>query len=341
MFARVVAVRTPALGMHDYPGQMTSTHPGGLVTLTPAPSWDMTYELDTLDPGEVHRAHTVTTQFAGKGVNVSANLALAQLRCPAVVPLNATDAVAVGDNELLEAVGVHARLRTNITVTEQGGRTTKVNQQPGRLSTAEWTSLVDRVVHVASQSTASWVLVSGSMALVDGDVEEALTELVDGIGSIAEIAVDTSGRSLDWFARSGRVRVIKPNVSELAELVQRPLKNLGDVRVAAQEVMSWGVDTVLVSLGADGFVGFRDGDVVWATTEPLAAVNTIGAGDASVAGFFHGVLSEATFTDCVARAARWGGQKVTQPGSQLTSIDPLPSVSTTATIDPTRRVEAS
>jgi len=144
------------------------------------------------------------------------------------------------------------------------------------------------------------------------------------------VGLDTSGAPLLDMARRGLPDVIKPNAPELAECVGRPLLTLGDVVDAATEVQQWGVGTVLVSLGPDGMVGVSSTGVVHAHTSPVTVRNTIGAGDASVAGFLsHLVDHPGEFAEAVAQGVAWGALKVQDVSSQLQSVEGLPEVSLT------------
>lgn len=319
---------------------MNSTPPR-LVTLTPAPSWDITYSLQALEPGLVHRAMTTSRQFAGKGVNVSRALALAGIAAPAVVPLSRGDQAGLVDHSGIVSVDVAANLRTNTTVIESGGRTTKINEAASPLSDTEWAGLSEASATLGAATPHSFVLVSGTIPATGDVLTSRLSALLDTVAPPTRIAVDTSGPALSALARSGRVELIKPNVGELADCVGRDLHTLGAVVEAAKEVVGWGVQTVLVSLGEQGFLGVRADEVVWAASECVTVVNTIGAGDASVAGFFHAVLSgRDSLADSVASAAAWGALKVTQPGSQLDTLEPLPRVSVRADIDPDQPVSS-
>jgi 1-phosphofructokinase len=74
-----------------------------------------------------------------------------------------------------------------------------------------------------------------------------LTVAVRSLG--CRVAVDTSGEPLGTALLTGP-GVCKPNADELAELVGRRLPALAAVVHAAQQVRSWGLGAVLVSLGA-------------------------------------------------------------------------------------------
>lgn len=295
---------------------------------------DRTYQVPRITLGEVHRAGMVTEEFAGKGVNVSHNLSLAGISSPAVVPLHESDRVLrLGDGEVISSP-CESPLRVNITTIEHDGRTTKINQSANALSEAEWVALRETTVRVATEHRADWVLVAGRFpedGPRDGFGPDALRS---SLPSHTRIAVDTSAEGLSEWARSGVVDCVKPNVSELQEVLGVTLATLGEVALAARELVSWGVGVVAVSLGADGFLAVSDSDTVWAKAPKVTVVNTIGAGDASLAGFFASYLSKPDDLGLAARsAAQWGAHKVGFATSQLPHLEGLPDVQVTRDLD--------
>lgn len=322
-----------------YPGGV-SNPVNTLVTLTPSPAIDRTYRLPELRLGEVNRATSVTEEFAGKGVNVSRNLSLAGIVAPAVVPLSRRDREAIAGDELIIASDCAGRLRVNITAIDDRGETTKINQSAPELSEDEWGALVGAAGEALGASNGGWLLVAGSFPSISGRLPN-IESLRASFPQETSIALDTSGEVFDVWARSGLLDFVKPNVKELGEALGRALHTLGDVADAAREVAAWGVRHVMVSMGAVGFLGHSAGEFWWATCEPVEVRNTIGAGDASVSGFFDSLLREPDdIRGAVGRAAQWGAQKVQQPTSQLSHLEGLPSVTVTDAIDRTREVTA-
>ena len=130
--------------------------------------------------------------------------------------------------------------------------------------------------------------------------------------------------------------VMKPNAEELAFIVGRNLKTIGDVIEAAREVNAFGVDVVLASLGGDGMVAVTKDHAWSARTAPVKVINTVGAGDATLAGFLAAVVSNPiqpgeddfgvgfNVPMGVKTAVQWGAIAVTQPTSGLTAVEPLP-----------------
>jgi 1-phosphofructokinase len=127
-----------------------------------------------------------------------------------------------------------------------------------------------------------------------------------------KVAVDADGAALREAA-SARVALLKPNLAELETLVGRPLPTLGEVIGAAQSVLARGVDGLLVSLGADGAV-FVDADgATHAEARIDDVVNTVGAGDALLAGFLAGGGGRGALRSAVA----WSVAACRSPGTRM------------------------
>lgn len=316
-----------------YPWGVSDASITGLVTLTPSPAIDRTYRVPKLLVGGVNRATSVMEEFAGKGVNVSRNLLLAGIVAPAVVPLHPRDAEIVSGDALIRISDCSAPLRVNITSIDEDGVTTKINQSASELQKSEWSALITSAVKAVEETRAGWILIAGTIPPIVGgeaDIEAIRAQLPGGV----KIALDTSGALFDKWARSGLVDCVKPNVKELGVAVGRELHTLGDVVDAAEEVASWGVSYVMVSMGAGGFLGLADHKVYWATCDSVPVHNTIGAGDASVSGFFNSHLRDPDGVgSAVAMAAQWGSQKVQQATSQLSHLNDLPAVRLHQSID--------
>ena len=309
-----------------------------VITVTPAASIDRSYYVDSLIPGSVHRASRVTEELAGKGINVGHALSLAGVSVCGFVPLPHHEHERWRTRPWVEPVPSEAPVRVSVTLLEPGGRTTKINQGAPPLDPVVWDNVIKGVELEMSAEATRVVALCGSLPQsTDGENLdlERLKSLTRAHG--ASLALDTSGPLRRHWSHLGGPDGIKPTASELAECVGRDVSTLGDVIDAGQEVLSWGVESVLVSLGVDGMVGLRGSQVVHAQVEPVAVVSTIGAGDASLAGFLaHEVEDSEDFAGAVARAVSWGSAKVSQEGSQLSSLESLPHVTVSESVDRSR-----
>ncbi len=137
-----------------------------ILTVTPNPSLDRTYEVPSLDRGEVVRATGERVDPGGKGVNVSRAVAAAGRRTVAVLPLGGAPGALVAD--LLDAQGIEVApvpvagaTRSNIALAEADGVLTKINAPGPDLTPAEQENLLDTVRR--HSAGADWIVCCGSL----------------------------------------------------------------------------------------------------------------------------------------------------------------------------------
>ncbi|WP_327253242.1 1-phosphofructokinase [Streptomyces sp. NBC_01244] len=286
-----------------------------ILTVTPNPSLDRTYEVPSLDRGEVLRASGDRVDPGGKGVNVSRAVAAAGVRTTAVLPLGGTPGAMIA--ELLGAQGVDVtavsiagQTRSNISLAEPDGTLTKINAAGPALTAAESALLLETVR--TCSGGAAWIACCGS--LPRGLGPEWYADIVTRAHAAGtRIALDTSGPAL-LAALPARPDVIKPNASELAAAVGRPLATLGDVLKAAEELRSLGAGAVLASLGADGQLLVSGEGTYYGTAAVSSVRSNVGAGDASLAGF---LIAGGTGPAALASALAHGAAAVQLPGSAM------------------------
>ena len=102
------------------------------------------------------------------------------------------------------------------------------------------------------------------------------------------VILDASGPALREGAR-GIPTVLKPNLDELQDLVDRPLDTIEQVRGAAGELVESGVELVVATLGARGLWAVSRSGTMHVPPLPIEPINTAGAGDALVAGIAAGL----------------------------------------------------
>ncbi len=286
-----------------------------ILTLTPNPSLDRTIELASLERGEVHRALSSRLDPGGKGVNVSRAVAAHRTSTLALLPAGGAEGAQL--SELLAPAGVpvvaiplSSPTRSNVTLVEPDGTTTKINEPGPLLTPDEVETMALRVTTLAPG--ASWVVLSGS--LPRGVPATFLADLVTRVHALGvRVAVDTSGAPLAAAVEAGP-DLIKPNADELAELCGRPLLTWGDVADEAQRLRAGGVGAVLVSLGRDGALLADADGVRRAWTPPVDVRSTVGAGDATLAGFLVG---GARGNAALQTAIAFGAAAVSLPGSAM------------------------
>lgn len=296
-----------------------------IVTVTANPSVDRTIEVERLVAGEVQRAVSGRVDAGGKGVNVARALTANGHKATAVVVCGGAEGAHL--RALLEdtadlqvrVVEISEALRSNITVVEADGTTTKLNEAGPTLSAGELEALAAATVAAVETASADWTVLSGS--LPPGCPAGWYADLIARLRRTGcQVALDSSGPALAE-AVPARPDLMKPNREELAELTGRPILTAGDAASAARELLEKGVRAVLVSLGADGAV-LAEASGCWHATAPTVTTrSSVGAGDALLAGF---LASGADGSPALAEAVAWGSAAAGLPGSRMpvpTDID--------------------
>jgi 1-phosphofructokinase len=290
-----------------------------IVTVTPNPSLDVALHVDELRRGEVLRATAERHDAGGKGLNVSRALAANGVPTRAVMPLGGSagaDLLALlkGDQGVEPvAVPVAGATRSNIGIVEPDGTLTKVNAAGPVLSPAEVDAL--RAAILTAAEGASWVVLAGS--LPKGLAQDFYADLIAPLQALgARVALDSSGTAFDLGLAAGP-DLVKPNVFELAEVLGRDVRTVGDLADAATELRRRGPRTVLASAGPDGAVLVDGGDGVHGEPPPIVPASSVGAGDSMLAGYLAASETAADRGAALTAALAWGAGAASLPGSRM------------------------
>ncbi|MDO5534972.1 MAG: hexose kinase [Propionibacteriaceae bacterium] len=311
-----------------------------VATFTANPSIDRTLVLGApLARGEVQRAASGSAQAAGKGVNVARVVAAAGVPAVVVLPFSDPSYLAMLDADPTDGLLVAApdalrRPRTNTTLTEPDGTTTKVNEPGPTLDDDDLAAAADLLV--ANAEGVDWVALSGS--LPPGAPAGWYADLIARLKPQGcKVAVDTSDAALDAVLAAlpaASFDLIKPNSDELAQLTggdaaafeaQAARGDLAAIVDAAARLRDRGIANVLVTLGGAGAV-LVNAEGAWHATAPRIEVrSTVGAGDSSVAGFILADVAGRGPAECLESAVMHGSAAASLPGTTLPTPDDLPS----------------
>ena len=297
-----------------------------VVTLTANPSLDRTLDLPApLTEGGIVRLARTSTEPGGKGVNVARAIAAAGGDVVSVLPAAATDPIVTALRALgleLATVPVQMPVRTNYTLVDPAGTTTKLNEPGAALAEVTRTAL-SGVLH-GHAVAAQWVVLSGS--LPPSTPVDWYAQLVRSLRHTgARVAVDTSEAPLLALLSAGRdaaPHLLKPNAEELAQLAGIGEDDvLGDpaaMLAAVQGLHQRGVAEVLLTLGGDGAVLSTADGGLWSARPPEIAVrSTVGAGDCSLAGYLLADLAGAPPAERLRNAVAYGAASASLPGSAV------------------------
>lgn len=274
--------------------------PPRVVTVTLNPAIDRTATIPHFTTGAVNRAENVTERPGGKGVNVAAALAAYGVRVAATGFLG-RDNAAVFETFFTQAgitdhfVSLPGRTRTGIKIVDPTNHeTTDINFRGLAPSNSDVAALMRKVKDLAATGV-DWFVLAGSLPPgVSSTIYRDLMMIVRDRG--CRVALDTSGEPLR-LAIDAAPDVIKPNIHELATLLNQPEHDKIDISAAARWLVARGVGLVAISMGADGACLANATGVVHVRPPSIAVRSTVGAGDAMVAGLVAAQLQSAGLND--------------------------------------------
>jgi tagatose 6-phosphate kinase len=299
-----------------------------ILTVALNPALDVTYAVDRLRPGRIHRVRSVAERAGGKGLNVARVLHAVG----ATVVATGLAGGSTGDRvrHLLDADGVPHELteiggetRRTVVIADDAGATGL--WEPGPVvSAAEWRTFLTR--YEALLADAEVVVLSGS--LPPGVPEDGYRTLVVTARAVGAVSVlDADGAAMR-HGLAGGPDLVKPNAAELARLLERaePASAdgtgtaLAEVLADARAAIDLGAREVVVSLGAEGLVAVTAQGSWRARLRRPVTGNATGAGDACVAALARGFVDARSWPDRLRDAVALSAAAVAHPTAG--AVDP-------------------
>lgn len=135
-----------------------------------------------------------------------------------------------------------------------------------------------------------------------------------GVPVLLNPAPASTELELDWVAKC---RYFMPNETELALLTGMPVETVEQIRAAARVLLESGVEHVIVTMGERGVLWLSSsGDELRIPQVPVDAVDTVGAGDAFIWCFAHGIASGWSIEEALRTANAYAAHSVTGHGTQ-------------------------
>ncbi len=277
-----------------------------IYTVTLNPSLDYVTRVKKIRVGEVNRSDGETILPGGKGINVS--LMLMELGCETQATGFLAGFTGIEIRRLLSEKGLvesflllkNGFSRINMKI--KSDVETEINGAGPSVSDEEREAFM---LHLRDQLREGDTLVlSGSAPLslpqsFYGDIARMATD------QHVRIVADISGQTL-WGLLPYRPFLVKPNQNELEELFGVSVKTRREAAFYARKLQAEGAENVLVSLAGEGAVLVTENAVYYAEAPSGTVVNSVGAGDSSVAGFIAGWLRARNAESALALAVAAG-----------------------------------
>lgn len=273
-----------------------------IYTITLNPSIDYMVQLKEFTIGEINRSKDEFLVAGGKGINVSLTLKILNVDTTSIV-------VVAGDTgQYIESYLKIAGFSTEFIHLKRGFSRINV-----KINAKESTAIngigpiieldvIDDIKSKLQNFSKNDVLVlAGNIPLTaPKDIYSQVLEFVNGKDGL--VVVDTSGGLLEESLEF-KPFLIKPNTDELGELFQTRISGEEDIIQHAKLLQEKGARNIIVSRGDKGSLLLTEnGEIYIGTSKGKKVINTVGCGDAMVAGFLAGYLPTRNYLEAYSLA---------------------------------------
>jgi len=294
-----------------------------IVTITFSPCIDKSTSVPELIPEKKLKCTTPKLEPGGGGINVARAIKKLGGETLAIYPAGGYTGKyfnALMKNENITAIIIETKneTRENIIVLNE-----YTNQQyrfgmPGtELAETEWKQILKTIEEI---NDAKFIVASGSLP------PGVPLDIFARIGAIAKnknikFIADTSGQALKYVADKGAY-LLKPNLNELASLVDKIYLSPDEIILAARQIIEKGnCKIIVISMGIEGAMLVTK-DIVKKYSPPsVIRKSTVGAGDSMVAGIVLALSNEKSLEESVQYGIACGTAATMNPGTGLCKLE--------------------
>jgi 6-phosphofructokinase 2 len=290
-----------------------------ILTITINPALDKSANVQQVVPERKLRCTNPIYEPGGGGINVSR--AIKRLGGDSCAWFTSGGTAGARVEELLVEEGISFKtipiskgLRVNLTILETSTNLQYRFGMPGAmLEEHEWKKFLD---HLEKEKCPEYIVMSGSTSpgVPDDFYAQAISICK---AKNCKIIVDTSGEPLKLAVNEG-VFMLKPNLKELAQLVNKEYVSAHDQERFARELVDSGKCQVLiVSLGARGLMYTTENEQKYLIPPTVEKQSVVGAGDSLVAGFVYSLSSGRSIQESIMYGLAAGAATTMTPGTEL------------------------
>lgn len=269
-----------------------------ILSITLNPSVDISYRLLDFQLNQVNRCNDTIKTAGGKGLNVAR--VLKSLGIPVIATgftggANGKFILEKLDGDKIEQdfVLIKGNTRNCIAMIHDSNQTEILESGPF-ISKEEQQSFLRKLEALLPKVR----IVTASGSLPPGVDYEFYKQIIDIANKYQKpVLLDTSGEALKKSLES-RPLFIKPNLSEFEKLVGRSLQNEESI-VNALRRTKFPVPYIMVTLGAKGSIIKHENKLFRIMIPHIDAINPVGSGDATVAGFAAGLYMKLPISDLI------------------------------------------
>lgn len=296
-----------------------------ITTLTLNPAIDRTLIIENLKINEINRVQTVNVDAGGKGINASkiVNFLGEDTTILGILGGSTGDEMIEMLNKTLlnhDFVFVDEKTRTNIKLVDViNGTCTDINEAGPYVSNGKLDELKAKVKMYASKSDML-ILSGNAQTSIPSSIYKDIIKMVRDENHNVKIILDASGDLLKEGIEA-TPWMIKPNVSELSELVGTPLTTIEEIVEEAKKLNNQGIKYVCVSMGSKGLLLVNKENIIVAKPPKIIAKSTVGAGDTVVGSLAVSLLRNNCHFEALKYACAISAASVTNLGTYIPSED--------------------
>lgn len=277
-----------------------------IITITLNPAFDIHYNVEHL---ELHRENYATgavKNAGGKGINISRALTFFGIENKAFCVTgdeNGKDFLGYLEKENIpfETINKQGKIRENITLHTIFGET-RISCEGSKTDV----EVLDVIFEKIKKEYEKDMLVTFTGRLCEGIGREDAIAFIKNLKELGvRVIVDCNSFSKDDILKI-KPFLIKPNEQEISELLGNIEINDSDIKKAATAFYDAGIENVMISLGANGFIFYNREGCFKVSVPKIIPVSTIGAGDSTIAGFAAGLALDMETCEILRLAGAFG-----------------------------------
>ena len=281
-----------------------------IVTVALSPAWDAVCSCADMKWGQHRTVDLISSHPAGKSLNICRALDWMNAKSVAAGLWGSDDIkTAIADLKPLKNIKIAftpalGRTRQNINLIDPATGRELHLRMPSPLATTRSISALKKDLSQLIRP-GDYVAFSGSMPTEYLDETIALIKSCRNKGG--NIIVDTSGKPLAAIVSTGSLKLIKPNLLELSELLGVKIPNNEKAIIKASRTLLDKVEMILVSRGSKGAMIITKEVVLSGRAvvdSAAAASSTLACGDYLLAGFISGLTQKQELSNCLSLAIK-------------------------------------
>lgn len=266
-----------------------------LLTITLNTSVDIAYQLDFFELNQTNRVKNVIKTAGGKGLNVTRVANILGINHLATGITGGTTGEFI-KRDLDQDHIKHDFYETNIESRQciailNGAYQTELLELGDSITQVDIQAFIQHVTELIQAHDI--IAISGS-ALPGMNVEAYQTLIDFAVSHGKKVLLDVNGHTLkDLLNHEGQSLpyLIKPNIEELNQLFNvKDQDNHEEIIDALKSPLLSQIPCVMISLGSNGALYKYQQNIYKVNIPKIKAVNAVGSGDSSIAGFSYGLI---------------------------------------------------